>query len=145
MRIRILNKSKTFEHGYNYEVYVLNTLVTYKNGMMLLKNVWLNDVMKLSDTLNLHESCDAALELNSFSLWNSTEKNRCFISGIYWNRIPVKYLPRYRMFKEQQCVEIADDIILISPFNNALRGCVENGKDIKIVPSGYWNLKCIFK
>lgn len=46
------------------------------------------------------------------------------------------------MYKEQECIEIDNDILLISIYNNVLTNRIVDGETIEIVVNCELNLRC---
>lgn len=68
--------------------------------------------------------------------------HRYSIRGEYWRNVPQRYLPKYYMYKEQECIEIDNDILLISIYNNVLTNRIVDGETIEIVVNCELNLRC---
>lgn len=83
---------------------------------------------------------ECAIEISSFRTTKLFSNHRNSIRGKFWNRIPRKYVSKYSLYREYQCIEIDGDILLIAPYNNLLVNKLESSTVIEIVPYSFLNL-----
>lgn len=70
--------------------------------------------------MNIYRQYDCVLEIASFNQVDLLSNQRYLIRGEYWRNVPHRYLTKYYKYKEQECIEIDNDILLISMYNNVL-------------------------
>lgn len=106
------------------------------------ESIWLNDVIGFSNTMIKHQKYDCVLEIESFSKVELNTNHNYSIRGVWRKKVPVKYLPKYSLFKEQSCIEIEEDIILISPYNNSCSlSDISDGAFTEIIFESNLNIK----
>lgn len=108
-------------------------------------SIILNDIMNFSNDMNIYQQYDCVLEIASFNQVELFTNHRCSIRGKYWKNVPQKYLPRYYIYKEQECIEIGNDIILISIYSNGFTNKVNDGGIIEMISQGSINLRSVNK
>ena len=96
--------------------------------------------MNFSNDMNIYQQYDCVLEIASFNQVELFTNHRCSIRGRYWKNVPQKYLPKYYIYKEQECIEIDNDILLISSYNNLLTDKIAEGEIIEVVVNCELNL-----
>ncbi len=112
------------------------------------KSIYINDVLNLSKTMNVegHNKYDCALEIANFIRIDIREKGDYSLKGYFWNKVPENYIKKYSAFRNQQCIEVEKDVILIAPYNNTFtKSKVNDGDLVNIIPQSNLNLKCVFK
>ena len=87
--------------------------------------------MNFSNDMNIYKQYDCVLEIVSFNRVELLTNHMYLIRGKYWKNEPKKYLPKYYIYKEQECIEIGNDILLISMYNNSLTNKVDNGEKLR--------------
>lgn len=105
-------------------------------------SILLNDVMNFSNKMVTGQQYDCVLEITSFTQVDLFTDHRYSVRGKYWRCVPMKYLPKYHMYKEQECIEIGNDILLISLYNNRLTNKVDDGVIVEIIAKCELNLIC---
>lgn len=109
------------------------------------ESICINDVIGFSNNMMINEEYDCILEISSFIRVDLNTNHRYSIRGKYWKNVPQKYLPRYYIYKEQECIEIGNDIILISIYSNGFTNKVNDGGIIEIISQGSINLRSVNK
>lgn len=106
------------------------------------ESIWISDVIGFSNNMLRHQKYDCVLEIESFSIVDLNTNHHYSIRGIWCQRIPSKYFPKYSLFKDQSCIEIGNDIILISPYNNSwISNGVLDGELTEIIVKSNLNIK----
>lgn len=89
-----------------------------------------------------YQKYDCILEIESFAKVSLNTNHYHSIRGIWRKNVPSNYLPKYSLFREQSCIEIEKDIILISPYNNSfISNSISDGELIEIVFQNNLNIK----
>lgn len=121
----------------------INSISTGTQFRLPEDSIVLNDVMKFSNKMAIYQQYDCVLEVASFIQVELFTNHRYSIRGKYWKNVPTKYLPKYRMYKERECIEIGNDILLISMYNNLLTNNIADGETTEIIANCELNLICI--
>ena len=106
-------------------------------------SILLWDVLMFSKNMVTNEVYSCVLEVNSFRRVNLYTNCKNAIRGRFWNSIPQKYVHKYSLYAEQQCIEVNGDLILISPYNNILSNVLDNDSPIEILPLSPFNLRSV--
>lgn len=106
-------------------------------------SVTLLDLLSFSKNMKVNQVYDCVCEIASFITVDLYTNHRNSIRGMFWNCVSEKYVPNYRFCKNQQCIEIDGDIILISPYNNLLSGKIKDSDLIEIIPQSALNLRAV--
>ncbi len=104
-------------------------------------SIWVNDAIGFSNTMLKYQKYDCILEIESFSKVPLNTNHNYSIRGIWRNKIPSKYLPKYSLFKDQSCIEIGEDIILLSPYNRWVSNVISEGDLTEIIVQSNLNIK----
>lgn len=118
----------------------INSILSDARFHLPKDSIILNDVMNFSNDMNIYQQYDCVLEIASFNQVELFTNHRCSIRGRYWKNVPQKYLPKYYIYKEQECIEIDNDILLISSYNNLLTDKIAEGEIIEVVVNCELNL-----
>ena len=105
-------------------------------------SIILNDAMNFCYNMSLYRQYDCVLEIASFTQVELFTNHRYSIRGKYWSPVPQKYLYKYQLYKERECIEIGNDILLISIYNNMLTNRIADGETIEIIVNFELNLIC---
>lgn len=124
--------SACFAHPVNNQIYRLPEC-----------SITLLDILMFSKNMVPDEEYDCVLEVSSFKTADLYTNHRNSVRGRFWNCVPDRYMPKYNPYKNQQCIEIDGDIILIAPYNNLLSGKAEDGGLIEIIPQAPFNLRSV--
>lgn len=103
-------------------------------------SVTLADKLMLAENMVPDQKYDCILEIGSFISVELYANYRNSIRGRFWNCVPAKYVPKYSSYKNQQCIEIDGDIILLAPYNNLLLNLLVDESLIEIIPQAPLNL-----
>lgn len=106
-------------------------------------SVTLLDLLSFSKNMKPKQVYNCVLELSSFITVELYTNHRNSIRGMFWNCVPEKYVPDYSFCRNQQCIEIDGDIILIAPYNNLLSGTRKDGDLIEVIPQSPLNLRTV--
>ena len=120
----------------------INSTLSDVRFRLPVDSIVLNDVMNFSNNMNIYRQYDCALEIASFNQVELFTNHRYSIRGKYWRNVPQRYLSKYYMYKEQECIEIDNDILLISIYNNLLTNRIADGETIEIIVNSELNLRC---
>lgn len=106
-------------------------------------SVTLLDLLSFSKNMKPKQVYNCVLELSSFITVELYTDHRNSIRGMFWNCVPEKYVSKYRFCRNQQCIEVDGDIILIAPYNNLLSGKGKDGDLIEVIPQSPLNLRTV--
>lgn len=105
-------------------------------------SIWINDVIGFSNAMVKYQKYDCILEIESFLKVPINTNHNYSIRGIWRKGIPAKYLSKYSLFRDQSCIEIGEDIILLSPFNNRwISNILSDGDLTEIIIQSNLNIK----
>ena len=105
------------------------------------ESIWLNDVIGFSNNMLRHQKYDCVLEIESFSKVDLNTNHINSIRGFWRNKVPEKYMPQYSLFREQECIDVGESIILISSYNQSLSKTEVDGTLIELIVQSGINLK----
>lgn len=120
----------------------INSILSETQFRLLEGSIILNDIMNFSNDMDIYRQYDCVLEIVSFNRVELFTNHRCSIRGKYWRNVPQKYSPKYQMYKNRECIEIGNDILLISMCNNLLTDKIADGEIIEILTNCELNLIC---
>ena len=121
----------------------INSLFSDKRFRLPEDSVWLKDVLGFSRNMTVRTEYDCVLEMASFVQVDLFTNHNYSIRGFYWSNVPQKYLCKYQLYKNQECIEIDEEIILIAPYNNLLTNRINEGTLIEVIPRSDLNLKAV--
>lgn len=127
---------------YNKVTCRINSILSDARFRVPVGSIVLNDVMNFLNDMNIYRQYDCVLEIASFNQVELFTNHRYSIRGKYWRNVPQKYLPKYQMYKKRECIEIDNDILLISIYNNILTNKITDGEIIEIIVNCELNLIC---
>lgn len=142
---QLMNENMCYYSGQNTSTLAIilmnrpnNNIYKYPGSTILIE-----DILGISDKIAVNKQYDCVLEIGSFSIVANNTNNCLSIRGYYRKHIPEKYHHICGLWKEQPCIEVGEDIFLISNYYKSMLNNFIDGELIELIPQNKLHLKSI--